>query len=308
MWRFCVPALACLVACACAAPDRGAAARRLQSEIAKLPGVDSVDPGYINDFENGAELNLVVTMRKASEEQIAAVASRISSIKDSDFDSYRQSCDFVVGDGLEVKRGAQLDPGQIADDTHRLRELRTKVPRSAILWSRDGSSSRLEVWDIGHTSDVLTAVLAAVKHEPMTVYVRSAEPTKFPTWEVGVPISDEQRAAIDALLSRLALPVYYVRIDNARITALSVYITDTARAYGDLKSVISTVAPTKASPLQLEWSRMVEPDNFHQFTGSLKAPNCQQGKGTPKTQAPQGYQTIEAATLQRQLESDFNNC
>lgn len=309
MWRFCMPALACLVAAAsaCAAPDRGAEARHLQAEIAKMPGVDSVDPHYINDFENGAELKLVVTMPKASEEQIAAVASRITSIKDGDFDGYRQSCDFVVGDGLEVKRGAQLDSAQIAHDTHRLRELRTRVPPSAMQWSRDGTGSRLEVWTVEHTSDVLTAVLAAVNPEPMTVYIRSAEPTKYPTWEVGVPISGEQRATIDTLLSRLALPVYYVRIDNARITALSVYITDTARAYADLKSVISAVAPTKESPLQLEWHIMVEHDNFHQFIGSLTVPSCPQADGAPKTQDPQGL-TAEAATLQRQLQSEFNHC
>lgn len=310
MWRFCMPALACLLAAAsaCAAPDRGAEARRLASEIAKMPGVDDVNPGYINDFENGAELKLVVTMPKASEEQIAAVASRITSIKDGDFDGYRQSCDFIVGDELEVIRGALLDPVQIVDDTHRLRELRTRVPPSAIQWSRDGTSSRLEVWSVEHSSDVLTAVLAAVKPEPMTVYIRSAEPTKYPTWEVGVPISGEQRATVDTFLSRLALPVYYVRIDHARITALSVYITDTATAYADLKSVISAVAPTKESPLELMWTRKVEPDNFHQFTGSMKVPSCPQANGAPKTQAPQGYQTAEAAALQRQLESDFNRC
>lgn len=309
MWRFCMPALASLVAAsACAALDRGAEAHHLQSEISKMPGVDRVDPGYINDFENGAELKLVVAMPKASEQQIAAVASRITSIKGGDFDGYRQSCDFVVGDGLEVIRGAQLDPAQIVDDTHRLRELRTRVAPSAIQWSRDGTGSRLKVFDIERTSDVLTAVLAAVKPEPMTVYIRSAEPTKYPTWEVGVPISGEQRAAIDALLSRLALPVYYVRIDNAKVTALSVYITDPARAYGDLKSVISTVAPTKQQPLQLEWHLMVEPDNFHQFTGSVKVPSCPQDKGAPKSQAPQGNQTDEAAALQRQLQSDVNDC
>lgn len=310
LWRWCMPAVACLVAAtgACAALDRSFEARHLQAEIAKMPGVDSVNPGYINDFENGAELKLVVTMPKASEDQIAAVASRITSIKGSDFDGYRQSCDFVVGDELEVVRGAQLDPAQIVDDTHRLRELRTRVPRSPIQWSRDGTSSRLEVWDVEHTSDVLTAVLAAVKPEPMTVYIRSAKPTKYPTWEVGVPISGEQRAAIDALLSQLVLPVYYVRIDNARITELSAYITDTATAYGDLKSVISTVAPTKQQPLQLEWHLMVEPDNFHEFTGSLTVPSCFQGKGAPRSQAPQGNQTAEAAALQRQLESDFTAC
>lgn len=273
-----------------------------------MPGVDSVDPGYINDFENGAEQKLVVMMPKASEDQIATVASRITSIRDGDFEGYRQSCDFVVGDELEVKRGAQLDPAQIIDDTHRLRDIRIRVPRSAIQWSRDGTSSRLEVWDVEHTHDVLNTVLAAVKPEPMTVYVRSAEPTKYPTWEVGVPISGEQRATIDTLISRLALPVYYVRIDNARITALSVYIADPATAYRDLRSAISAVAPTKQQPLQLQWHRTVEPDNFHQFTGSLQVPNCPQDKGAPKFPAPQGYQTAEAAALQQQLESDFNTC
>lgn len=310
LWRFCMPVVAGLVAAtgACAGLDRSGEARHLQAEIAKMPGVDSVDPGYINDFENGAELKLVVAMPKASEDQIAAVASRITSIKGGDFDGYRQSCDFVVGDELEVIRGAQLDPAQIVDDTHRLRELRTRVPPSAIQWSRNDTGSRLEVFDTERTSDVLTAVLAAVKPEPMTVYIRSAEPTKYPTWEVGVPISGEQRTAVDALLSRLVLPVYYVRVDNARITALSVYVTDTARASGDLKSVISAVAPTKQQPLQLEWHLMVEPDNFHQFTGSLKVPSCPQDKDAPKSQAPQGNQTNEAAALQRQLESAFTDC
>lgn len=66
LWRFCMLAVAGLVAAtgACAALDRSGEARHLQAEIAKMPGVDSVDPGYINDFENGAELKLVVTMPK----------------------------------------------------------------------------------------------------------------------------------------------------------------------------------------------------------------------------------------------------
>lgn len=81
-----------------------------------------------------------------------------------------------------------------------------------------------------------------------------------------------------------------------------------AGPYADLTSVIATVAPTKESPLQLDWSRPVEPDNFHQFTGPLKAPRCRQDKGAPKTQAPQGYQTVGAAARQRQLEGDFNDC
>ncbi len=273
-----------------------------------MPGVESVDPGYTNDFENGAELRMVVTMRRASEKQIAAVASRISSMKDGHFDGYRQSCDFVIGDALEIKRGAQLNSAQIADDTHRLRQLRKSVPRSLIQWLRDGAISRLEVWDAERTSDVVTAALAVVNPEPMTVYVRSAEPTKYPTWEVGLPISRQKRAAIDALISRLALPIYYARFDEAGVTALSVYVTDTSSAYGDLTSLISTVAPTKQHPLKLEWSRKVEPDNFHRFTGWLQVPSCPQESDAPKAQGPQGYQTEEAAVLQRQLQNAVNDC
>lgn len=308
--RLCVAAMAwlALVVAACTPPDRSAEVRHLQAEIATMPGVDDVNPLYTNDFENGAQLSLVVAMPKASEEQISAVASRITRIEGGDFNGYRQSTTFVVGDRLEVKRGAELNPAQIAGDTHRLRELRTRVPQASILWSRDGATVRLEVSDIDHTSDVLSAVLATVQPEPMTVYVRSAEPTKFPTWEVGIPITVEQRANIDALISRLALPIYYVRVDDARITALSVYITDPATAYRDLKSVISPIAPTKQHPLQLQWHLMVEPDNFHQFTGDLQVPDCRDDSGSPKPQPPQGNQTAEAAELQRQLASDFHDC
>lgn len=309
--RVCVAALAWLAlgVAACTPPDRSAEVRHLQAEITKMPGVDDVKPLYTNDFENGAQLNMEVSMPKASEEQIASAASRITRIKGGDFNGYRQSTTFVVGDRLEVTRGgADLNPAQIAADTHRLRQLRTRVPQASILWSRDGATVRLEVSAIDHTSDVLSAVLATVQPEPMTVYVRSAEPTKFPTWEVGVPITAEQRANIDALISRLALPIYYVRVDDARITELSVYITAPATAYRDLKSVISTVAPTKQHPLQLQWHLMVEPDNFHQFTGDLQVPDCRDRNGSPKPQAPQGNQTSEAAQLQQQLESDFNDC
>ncbi|OBJ58195.1 hypothetical protein A9W95_12020 [Mycobacterium sp. 1423905.2] len=52
LWWLCMPAMACLVAAtgACAALDRSSEARHLQAEIAKMPGVDSVNPSYMNQF------------------------------------------------------------------------------------------------------------------------------------------------------------------------------------------------------------------------------------------------------------------
>lgn len=82
----------------------------MRDEIAKMPGVQSVDPLYTNDFENGSELDVDVTMPAATEEQIAAVAAKITTIKGRDFTDYRQSTKFIVGEGLEVKCGAELKP------------------------------------------------------------------------------------------------------------------------------------------------------------------------------------------------------
>jgi hypothetical protein len=297
-----------LAAIGCGAPDRSGQVRQLRDDIAKMPGVESVDPGYTNDFENGSELNLVVAMPTATEDQIVAVASRINTIKGRDFTDYRQLTKFIVGDGLEVKCGAELNTRQIADDTHRLRLIRGGVPRGRIEWSRGGALPRLEVWDVENTADVLTTVLASIGSEPMTVYIRSLEPTKFPTWEVSLPLNAQQRSQIDGLLSRVALPVYYVRVGDGRITQLSVYVADPATAYRDLKSVISAMAPTKEHPLELDWSRMVDPDNFHQFTGSVQIPGCPAGNGSPQTPQRQDYVAPEAAALQRQLQSEFNVC
>jgi hypothetical protein len=297
-----------LLAIGCGAPDRSAQVRQLRDEIGKMPGVESVDPVYTNDFENGSELDLDVTMPAATEDQIAAVASRINTIKGRDFTDYRQLTKFVVGDGLEVKCGAELNPQQIADDAHRLRLVRASVPRGRIEWSRGGALPRLEVWDVENTRQVLTTVLAGMGSEPMTAYIRSLEPTKSATWEVSSPWSTQQRSQADDLLARLVLPVYYVRVNDGRITQLSVYVADPATAYRDLKSVISVMAPTKDRPLELDWSRMVDPDNFHQFRGSVQIPGCPAGKGSPQTPPRQDYLAPEAAALQRQLQSEFNVC
>jgi hypothetical protein len=280
----------------------------LRDELAKMPGVESVDPGYTNDFENGSELDLVVAMPTATEDQIAAVASRINTIKGRDFTDYRQLTKFIVGDSLEVKCGAELNAHQIADDTHRLRLIRGGVPRGRIEWSRGGALPRLEVWDVENTADVLTTALASMGSEPMTVYIRSLEPTKFATWEVSSPLSSQQRSQVDDLLARLVLRAYYVRVDEGRITQLSVYVADPATAYRDLKSVISAMAPTKEHRLELDWARMVDPDNFHQFAGSVQIPGCPAGKGSPQTPRRQDYIAPEAAALQSRLQSEFNVC
>jgi hypothetical protein len=68
------------------------------------------------------------------------------------------------------------------------------------------------------------------------------------------------------------------------------------------------MAPTKEHPLELDWARMVDPDNFHQFAGSVQVPGCPAGKGSPQTPQRKDYIAPEAAALQRQLQSEFNVC
>lgn len=99
------------------------------------------------------------------------------------------------------------------------------------------------------------------------------------------------------------------RITYASTTGgLPSYVADPATAYRDLKSVISVMAPTKDQALELDWSRMADPGNFHQFTGSLQIPGCAAGKGSPPTPPRNDYIAPEAAALQRQLQSEFNEC
>ncbi|WP_433203726.1 hypothetical protein ACQP1G_14635 [Nocardia sp. CA-107356] len=282
------------------APDHRPQADRLRSEIGAMPGVESISVDYSNDFTRGTYLDLDLSMRTASEAQIADVVARINTIKQHDFDSYRQSADFVVGNRLELKAGAELDPNRITARTRGLRRLGASLPGAAITWNTYG----IEIEKSPPTTDSLAVVRTALDNDPARVTIRPAD--QEPVWTVDLPFGPQQEHDINTLLGTLALPVAYVRVDSGHIANLSVGVHSPDTAYQDLTAVIARTGPTPEHPMDLRWNwGSFSPDK--QFTGSVKIAGCSDGASAADAH-PEHYLTPDAIVLQRRLRTEFETC
>lgn len=242
-----------MAASACAPADRSVQAEQIRAEIQGLPGVDSVDVGYINDFENGANLNVEVRVPRATEHQIAEVADRIRMLKGADFSRHRQETDFVVGDGAVIKRRSDVDLQQVAADTVVLRRLRADVPNGSLVWSRDENNSRLEVRDTRDSDTALGTVLRALAGEVGSIYTRSSQPDTESSWDVTLPLSAERQHTIVALRDTLPVTVYEVTVRDRRIAGLSVGLGAPANAYQNAVTMLTALVPTPTHSVQVQW-------------------------------------------------------
>lgn len=292
----------------CMPPDRSAATRNLEREIAAMPGVESATARYSNDFENGAELRLDVAMSQAGDDQITAVVARINDLKNDDFKRHRQYETFLVGRGLAIEREAELNAGQIVADARVLRRIRADVPHGRIEWSRYGNHSRLETRSVTQTMEPLVSALEALGNDVgTTVYVRSDNPAAAPTWEVEVPTS-MRRKDFEGLLAGLPLAAYYVHLDHESVVGLDVYVAEKDSAFRDLSAVIHAVGPTEEHPLELRWAQVKETDNQHRFVGSLRVPGCSPAEGSAAEELSVHGLSPEAVLLQRQLRKQAASC
>jgi len=274
MWQpglRCAAALGMLVAAAgviaCGTADRSTQAQRIRTAIRAMPGVDSVDPGYINDFENGANLKIELGMSSATEQQIADAADRIRQLKGADFAGYRQEADFIVTDGAVVKRSAEIDPGEIAADAGVLRRLRAVVPDGSLEWSRDGTNSRLEMWDVNHPDDALTAARATLAGRADTIYIPSAQPEAEASWDATLPLNAEQQLAIIELRNGLPVIVYESEVRDGRISGLSVGLGAPPIAYHNAVTMIAALSPTRTRPVHVQWRLAgAQPSEVGEFT------------------------------------------
>ncbi|MFI6953272.1 hypothetical protein ACIBJI_07325 [Nocardia sp. NPDC050408] len=282
------------------APDGRPQADRLRDELGAMPGVENISVDYSNDFTRGTYLDLDLSMRAASEAQVAEVVDRINTIKQRDFDSYQQSTEIIVGDRLELKLGAELDPHRIAARTHELRQLDTSLPGAAITWTTSG----FEIEKSPPTTDSLAAVRTVLGNDPTQVTIRPAD--RQPVWTVDLPFGTQQEQDIQTLLTGLPIPVTFVRIINGHIANLSVGVHSPDTAYQDLTAVIAETRPTPDHPMDLRWNwGSYSPDK--QFTGSVQVAGCSD-QTTAADAHPEHYLTPEAIALQRRLRTEFETC
>ncbi|WP_433710106.1 hypothetical protein ACQP2U_27500 [Nocardia sp. CA-084685] len=281
-------------------PDRRQQADRLRAEVGAMPGVQSISVDYSNDFTRGTYLDLDLSMRAAAEAQITEVVDRINTIKQRDFDSYQQSTDFVVGDRLELKLGAELDPNLITAHTRELRQLGTSLPGAAITWT----SSGIEIEKAPPTRDSLAVVRTVLGTDPTQVTIRPAD--RQPVWTVDLPFGIQQEQDMQTLLTALPVSVAYVRIADGYLANLSVEVHSPETAYQDLTAVIAATRPTPGHPIDLRWNwGGYSPDK--QFTGSVDVAGCSD-QATAADAHPEHYLTTDAIALQRRLRTEFETC
>ncbi|MEU0501055.1 hypothetical protein [Nocardia sp. NPDC005998] len=281
------------------AADRRPQADRLHAEISAMPGVDSVTVDYANDSTQGTYLDLTISMRKASEAQIADVVDCINAIKRHDFDNFQQSADFTVGDQLELKLDAALDPARISTRANMLRELGASLPGAAITWS----TSAIEIEKSPPTTDSLAAVRTVLGGDRAQVTIRPAN--RAPGWTVDLPFSTQQEHDIQALLTDLPAQVAFVRVTDGHIANLSVGVHSPDTAYQDLTAIIASTR-TSEHPMDLRWNwGSYTPDKL--FTGSVKIAGCTE-RDSAADAHPERYLTPDAIALQGRLRSEFEIC
>ncbi|MET8871333.1 hypothetical protein [Nocardia sp. NPDC004604] len=281
------------------AADRRPQADRLHAEISAMPGVDSVTVDYANDSTQGTYLDLTISMRKASEAQIADVVDCINAIKRHDFDNFQQSADFTVGDQLELKLDAALDPARISTRANMLRELGASLPGSAITWS----TSTIEIEKSPPTTDSLAAVRTVLGGDRAQVTIRPAN--RAPGWTVDLPFSTQQEHDIQALLTDLPAQVAFVHVTDGHIANLSVGVHSPDTAYQDLTAIIASTR-TSEHPMDLRWNwGSYTPDKL--FTGSVKIAGCTE-RDSAADAHPERYLTPDAIALQGRLRSEFEIC
>lgn len=241
-----------VVATACTA-NRSEAAEQIRREVQTMPGVAASHVGYINDFENGANLNIDLDMVNATDMEISGVAGRINELTGDRFDDHRRTTTFKVADRAALEYGADLDPTQVAADARVLRVLRPHASAGHIIWKHTVERSRLEMWNAATPDSDLKAALHALPFSSTVAYVRSSKPAENSSWEVALPLTPSQMDAITQVRDRLPVTVYQLNVHDGRISELSVNLGDPRVAYQNAQSMMAALAPTQAHPITVEW-------------------------------------------------------
>lgn len=290
------------------APDRKVEADRLESEIATMPGVSAVSVIYSNDFTRGVHLDIEVTMKQASEALIGAVVSRINHIEGDKFEEYDRSNTFTVGDELEVYRsGSGLDADRIAARARQLREIGASLSGTEMTWYDNLSESRIEIDNAPPAAESLAAVRHVLGNDPVRLDIRP-EALEDPSWSVDLPFSIAQEQGIQQLLSELpANDVVSVRVDDARLSNLSIGLRAPGTAYQDLVGIIEKIGPTEDHPLMLSWGVPVAGNTEREFQGSAHIHGCPQS-GNAGHENPERFYTPAAVDLQKRMQDEFETC
>jgi hypothetical protein len=305
--------LACIVI-ACGAPDRKAAADRLELAIKEMPGVQDADVSYTNNFEQGAVVRIVVFLPNADTKQIEEVVGRINAVRGDSLNAFDQKAEFAVTPSRTVRvgRGADLDPGSIAADAESLRRLSGAVNTAEMGIFRNNSTANLKLTQVTTPADdVFSAIREGFGDDAhMSVDLQPASNIAGPSWQVAFPFTAADQQRVDQQMAAMPVSIWATTVgSHGAITDLSVGIHNRDTAYQDLVAVIGITGAGPAHALNLHWRWEGDRAEKHpNFSGSVQVGACGYIPNAESELHPETYLTPDARALQQRLRTQFDTC
>jgi hypothetical protein len=304
----------CLAVSACGAPDRKAAADRLELAIKEMPGVQDADVSYTNNFEQGAVVRIVVFLPNADTKQIEEVVGRINAVRGDSLKAFDQKAEFAVTPSRTVRvgRGADLDPRSIAADAESLRWLSDSVHTAEMGIFRNKSTADLKLTQVTTPADdVFSAIREGFGNDAhVAVDLQPASNIAGPSWQVAFPFTAADQQRVDQQMAAMPVTIWAITVgSHGAITDLTVGIHNRDTAYQDLVAVIGTTGAGPAHALSLSWRwEKDRADKYPNFSGSVQIGACGYIPNSAAELHPETYLTPDARELQQRLRKQFDTC
>jgi hypothetical protein len=298
----------------CGAPDRKSTADQLTQAIKGMPGVQDATVNSTNGFEQGATVNIWVYLPDAAPKQIEDVVTRINTVRGDAFKAFDQTADFAVTPSrtVLVKRGADLDPGNVAADADALRRLTAAVEAAEVSIFRNKSTADLKLTKVTTPADdVFTAVRAGFGDDAhLDLDLFPAPNIDTPVWKVAFPFAAADQQRVDQQLTAMPASISTITVGaHGTITDLGVGLHNRDTAYQDLVSVIGITGAGSAHALNLSWRLAGDrADQSPRFGGSVDVGACNYIPNSEVERHPETYLTPDARDLQQRLRAQFDTC
>jgi len=295
-----------LVACT-GVPDRSAAARQLETDLGRLPGVESASVGHTNDFTHGTHIEIGVNVDEASEAQIAEVATRLNQLRGNTFDRYEQSVSFSVAPLATVNTGTEVIPDVVARGAGEARRILAKLSSSTdrvtLYPGRTGSTV-----DMDYITDTNRAAAAAVEvigaHTGgIKIRGKDSGSEQSPTWDITGPLGPERFRDLRRQLDELPATAGFIRIKDGHFQQVNLMLSNPETAYQDVAAAAKIMGGSPEHPLRLAWNvetAVKEP----RWAGSVDIGAC---INDIDISAPDKL-TPEAQVVQQRIRAEFSGC
>ena len=261
------------------APDREQEASDIQSRIAAMPGVSDVGLIYDNGILEGTRFELAVSMDRATDQQVGAVAAQIDELRGEDFAKFGQRVKIIVAKWTSLSAGTDL-PDDIEHVSGPVRRLRAGVPAGEMSWFSGAApdSSRIEVRDAEKPGAAVDAILRIFADRPPSdIEVAPADRVGHTHWKVFTRMTPADKQRIDRQLAAAApADPGWISVRDGRVVHLTFGVPTQATAYDDIVRTIHAIGAGPDDPASLTWGWDGDRARFDEprWAGSAQIGKC----------------------------------